>query len=280
MKEKFFTTKRITGMAMLSAMGVVLALLIHFPIVPSIPFLEYDPADIPIYLGTFMFGPIAGLIITLVVSIIQGVTVSSGSGFIGIIMHFFATGSYALVAGIIYKRKKSFNSALIGIAAGSLVMIGTMVLWNIIFTPIFMGVPRNVVYKLLPGILLFNVIKAVINSLITIIIYKKIHKLFKNIFYKKENKENNRIYIDIIIAYILIIASILLLIFKTKVNGIYLEFEIFYLVICTIVVVASIYYILIKNKRRINEAKIKANSNDNRKQMENDKEKELPINKD
>ena len=71
-------------MAVLSAMSVLLVYLVHFPIFPAAPFLEYDPADIPILIGTFLFGPLGGLIITGGASVLQGVTVSASSGIIGI----------------------------------------------------------------------------------------------------------------------------------------------------------------------------------------------------
>ena len=71
---------------------------------PAAAFLEYDPADIPILIGTFAYGPIAGFILTIVVSLIQGSTVSAGSGVIGIVMHIVATGSCTLICGTIYQK--------------------------------------------------------------------------------------------------------------------------------------------------------------------------------
>ena len=49
-------TKKMVTIAMLMAVSVVLVAFIHFPIMPAAPFLEYDPADIPIFIGTFLFG--------------------------------------------------------------------------------------------------------------------------------------------------------------------------------------------------------------------------------
>ena len=66
------TTVRLAKMAMLIAISIVLVWLIHFPIIPVVPFLEYDPADIPILLGTFAFGPLGGIVITVITAIIQG----------------------------------------------------------------------------------------------------------------------------------------------------------------------------------------------------------------
>ena len=173
--------RMLTSMAMLSAVAVVLVAIIHFPLFPAAPFLEYDPADIMIWIGTFAYGPLAGLIMTVVVSVIQGVTVSAQSGIIGIIMHILATGSFVLLAGNLYKRNKSKSGAIWALIWGSLLMIAVMVLWNIIFTPIYMGVDRAVVIDLLiPAIIPFNVVKAGINSVITFFVYKRVSKFLHN----------------------------------------------------------------------------------------------------
>ena len=58
--KKMRTTKKLTTMAMLAALSIVLVTFIHFPLFPAAAFLEYDPADIPIFIGTFLFGPLAG----------------------------------------------------------------------------------------------------------------------------------------------------------------------------------------------------------------------------
>ena len=54
------------------AISVALVYLIHFPIFPAVAFLEYDPADIPILIGTFVFGPLSGIVLTVVTSVITG----------------------------------------------------------------------------------------------------------------------------------------------------------------------------------------------------------------
>jgi riboflavin transporter FmnP len=171
-------TRLLVQMAVLSAMSVLLVYLVHFPIFPAAPFLEYDPADIPILIGTFMLGPVGGLVITAVACVLQGVTVSSSSGIIGILMHFFATGSFVLVAGNIYKRNRTRKGAVISLVVGSLTMTVTMVLWNLIMTPIFLGTPVDAVIALLvPAIIPFNLVKAGINSVITFCVYKSVSKV-------------------------------------------------------------------------------------------------------
>lgn len=167
-------TVRLAKMGMLVAISIVLVYFIHFPIFPAVAFLEYDPADISILIGTFAFGPLAGILLTVVTSVIQGVTVSAASGLYGIIMHVISTSVLVLVSGLIYKYNKTRKGAVIallcGVAAMTLVMIGA----NMIITPLFMGVPRNIVWSLMPFISGFNAIKAGINSVVTFLLYKRI----------------------------------------------------------------------------------------------------------
>ncbi|MEG1991706.1 MAG: ECF transporter S component, partial [Christensenella sp.] len=126
MTKSKFTTRNITGIAVMAALSIVLVALIHIPM--FLPFLEYDPADIPIFITTFAFGPGIGLILTVIVSVLQGVTVSSAAGIIGIVMHILATGSFVLVAGNIYKHNKTRKGAIIGLACGVAVWTLVMVL--------------------------------------------------------------------------------------------------------------------------------------------------------
>lgn len=171
--------RRLTRMGMLAALSVVLVAIIHFPIFPAAAYLEYDPADIPILIGTFLYGPWCGVLLTLVASVIQGLTVSASSGIYGIIMHVIATGVFCLTAGYIYKAKKTLKGALIALICGTIAMAAVMAGANLIITPLFTGMPREAIKALLlPVIVPFNLIKAGINSAVTFLIYKPISRLF------------------------------------------------------------------------------------------------------
>lgn len=170
-------TENLAKLGILAAISVVLVRYVHFPLIPGLFFLEYDPADITIFLGTFAMGPLAGLLLTVVASLIQGLTVSAQSGWYGILMHIIATGSYVLVAGNIYAKNKTKKGAIIALIAGTLTMAAVMVPANLLITPLFTGWERSVVLRYLPGILLFNFLKAGINSLITFLIYKRVSPL-------------------------------------------------------------------------------------------------------
>lgn len=165
---------KLAKMAMLVAISIVLVMIIHFPIFPVVAFLEYDPADIPILIGTFAFGPVAGIILTVITSLLQGMTISVQSGAYGIIMHIIATTALVTVAGIIYRKQKTRKRAVIGLVLGTLAMAAVMFFANMVITPLFTGMTLGAIMKLMPFILAFNIIKAGINSAVTFILYKRI----------------------------------------------------------------------------------------------------------
>lgn len=169
--------RKLVVMAVLIAISVVLIYVIHVPLIPAVPFLEYDPADIPILIGAMAYGPVAGLILTVVASVIQGITVSVASGPWGILMHIIATGVLVVVASTIYKFRRTRVGAVIGLVCGTLAMGAVMVPANHFITPIWMGQPAEVVDALiLPGILPFNLLKAGINSVVTFLVYKVVSR--------------------------------------------------------------------------------------------------------
>ena len=77
-----------------------------------------------------------GVLLTVVVSVIQGMTVSSGSGLMGIAMHIFATSILVLVAGNIYRVKHTKKGAVLALICGVLAMTAGMVVFNYFITPL------------------------------------------------------------------------------------------------------------------------------------------------
>lgn len=181
------TADKLVKLALLAAISVILALLIHFPILPQLSFLEYDMADVPILIGTFLYGPFWGLLLTLVVSVIQGVTVSASSGIIGIVMHFIATGGFVLVAGLIYRgTRRTLKYAIIALIAGALTMVALMVPLNYFISPMFIQSPefpykaaQSTIWSMMWLFVAFNAIKAFGNALITFLLYKAVGRVLK-----------------------------------------------------------------------------------------------------
>ena len=167
-------TQKLVRVSLLCAISVVLVYFIHFPLIPSAPFLEYDPADISIILTGLFYGPGWGLIATVITSLIQGLTVSSASGWIGIVMHIRSTSAFILVTSLVYKKTLKLIPSLI---LGVITMVIVMIPVNLIFTGMFMktGV-MTVVKMLIPAIIPFNFLKAGINAVVSGIIFSRIKK--------------------------------------------------------------------------------------------------------
>lgn len=167
--------QNLTTLAMLAALSIISAALINFPLLPAVPFMKYDPADIPILIAACMFGPWRALLVVAVTSILQGVFTGADGGVIGVFMHFVATGFYAVVTGWIYQRSHAPFKLLLSLATGALAMVASMAICNLIFTPIFLGVPVDIVWDMMvPAILPFNILKASINGLATYFIFKSL----------------------------------------------------------------------------------------------------------
>lgn len=172
-KKLKYNVSQMAQMAMLSAISIVslyvIPLLSFFP---SAPFLQYDVADVPVLIGTMLFGPGAGLLILGVVSVIQGITISAASGWIGIVMHFCASGALVLVSGLVYRKFQTVASLIAGLVLGALAMTGIMIPLNLFFTVRFMGAPYEFVKSLLvPAIIPFNLLKAGLNSIFAGILF-------------------------------------------------------------------------------------------------------------
>ncbi|MBQ9557030.1 MAG: ECF transporter S component [Clostridia bacterium] len=171
MNKKSLKLQTVAVLAMFAAISIVLVYLIHIPIFPSAPYLEYDPADIMIFICSLAISPLWSLVLTAVVSLVQGLLISGFN--LGIIMHIAATGTAAFICGGIYRRRRTLVSAVIGLAAAALAATAVMVPMNIIFTPIYTGMARSIVVTLLPfPIIPFNLVKFGINAVITGLLFK------------------------------------------------------------------------------------------------------------
>ena len=166
-------TKKITTIAMLAALAYAVMAVGRLPI-STVSFLQYDPKDIVIVIGGFIYGPLTSFLISAVVSLVEMFTVSD-TGIIGFIMNVLSTCGFACTAAFIYKKKHNLAGALTGLIAGCLVMAALMLLWNYLITPIYMGYPREVVTEmLLPVFLPFNLLKGGLNAGATLILYKPV----------------------------------------------------------------------------------------------------------
>lgn len=155
-------TRSLTVTATLSAMAYAAVCLGRVPVVL---FLKYDPKDIIIALGGILWGPAAALWVSVMVSLLEMVTISS-TGVLGCVMNILSTCSFALPAALLARDKGNRRGLALGLLAGGLTMVAAMLLWNWLITPYYMGYPREAVTKLLlPAFLPFNLLKAGLNGL-------------------------------------------------------------------------------------------------------------------
>lgn len=161
--------KKMVLMALLAAIAYMIVALVRIPVVM---FLSYEPKDVVVTISGFLLGPLASFIISLIVSLVEMVTISD-TGIIGCVMNLISTCSFACVASLIYKKQHSLKGAILGLLAGTVSMIIVMLLWNWLITPMYMGVPREAVKDmLLPVFLPFNALKAGLNSALVLGLYK------------------------------------------------------------------------------------------------------------
>lgn len=187
-------TRNLATQAMLSALAILLMLLIRIPLIPAAPYLVYDPADVPILVGTLAFGTLPGLLITFVVSFLQSFVFSnSGSGFYGFLMHMIATGLMVVVVGTITRRHRNTSYTIVALIFGIIAMTLGMVFMNLLITPIYTGTSVDAVKALLiPAIIPFNLIKAGLNSLLAFFLYRTFRKILPDYFgdYNKKRKHD------------------------------------------------------------------------------------------
>lgn len=169
MRNRSESLRKMVLMAMLAAIAYLIMVYIRIPVVL---FLKYEPKDVIITIGGFLLGPMASFLVSLVVSLVEMVTVSD-TGPIGCLMNLISTCSFACTAALIYKRRHNLKGAVVGLLAGGVVMIAVMLLWNWLITPLYMGVDRKTVEgMLLTAFLPFNALKAGLNSALVLCLYK------------------------------------------------------------------------------------------------------------
>lgn len=159
-------------MVLIAMLAAISYLIVAYIRIPVILFLKYEPKDVIITIGGFLLGPMASFIISLVVSLIEMVTVSD-TGPVGCLMNLISTCSFACTAALIYKRRHNLKGAVLGLLAGTVTMVAAMLLWNWLITPLYMGATRETIEQmLLPMFLPFNALKAGLNSALVLCLYK------------------------------------------------------------------------------------------------------------
>ena len=213
--------RRYVGIAVFSALSFIVALICQI-IPPIAGFLSLDFKDAIIAMASFIYGPIAAVLIALIAAFIEFVTISS-TGWYGFIMNFASSAVFSLVASLIYKKKKTLNGALIGFISAVIATTSVMLLLNIFVTPLYMaqiGVPLDSagIIDMIPLILLpFNFSKAVINSSLAMMLYKPVSSSLRRIGFAtgdaKKMQFNRASLVITVCGIVTIVVAVLVLIF-------------------------------------------------------------------
>ncbi len=174
-KRSHWSVRELVTLAIFSALGMALSF-IQIPIFPPAPYLQYDPSGIVTLTVALMYGPAAGIMVQLVSWIPKLIMSPLGS-----LLTFVAMIGAVLIVGLIYKKFHNLKGAIVAIVVGSVVFTAIAIAMNFVITPIYTpGVTVEAVASMVVPILLpFNIIKCVINGVVTGLLYKPVSNLVK-----------------------------------------------------------------------------------------------------
>ncbi len=191
MKNKTTTPKTLVFVGMMGAVSTILMFLdFAIPIAPS--FMKFDIANLPALFAGFFLGPIQGTAVCIIKIILKTLLQGSDTAFVGELVNLIASICYVVPAAVIYRIMHNKKGAIIGMTVGTLIVSIAMVLLNLYITfPLYsnlyglpleaiigMGTAINPAIVDLPTMMLFsvfpfNIIKHVVTSIITYLVYKK-----------------------------------------------------------------------------------------------------------
>ena len=169
-----WSTKRIAVTALFCALAAVCTLFIEIPLLPGVPWLQYDPSGIVALVAGFVFGPAVGATVSIISYLPH---IATASGFWGMVMAMLATFSLVMPASLIYQKHTTMKGAIAGMVVGAVVSVLCCIVGNLIVTPIYAGMTTEQVAALIvPALLPFNAAKVLINCVVCGLIYKPVTK--------------------------------------------------------------------------------------------------------
>ena len=205
-------TRKLATVAMFCALSYIVMVAIKIPVVA---FLKYEPKDVIITICGLIYGPLMSLAVSVVVSLIEMITVSD-TGIIGFFMNVLSTAAFSCTVAYIYRKGKSVNSAVIGLACGIVTMTTVMILWNYIITPIYMGQPRAVIADMLvPVFLTFNLLKGFINAALICLLYNPVIKGLRaaHLVPKSNSDKPKKVNVALVVVSAVVLVTAILVIF-------------------------------------------------------------------
>jgi len=191
-KTNTFDAKGIAQIGVLSAIATVI-MLFEIPLWFTPGFYKIDLSDIPILIGSFAIGPLAGVIMELIKNLLNLLLNGTTTGGIGEFANFLFGCSLVVPSAIIYKLGKTRKHAIVGLSVGTVCFIVVGCLMNaFVLLPVYakvfhmpmaaliaMGSAINPAIKDLTTFILFavapfNLLKGIIVSVVTLLVYKKV----------------------------------------------------------------------------------------------------------
>lgn len=198
MKE-YFSATRISFLAVFTALAFVLRLpWFEFYIIPAVSFLKVDFSGVFVMIAGFALGPVAGIVVSVLKEILYGVAFSQTVG-VGEVANILIMLPYILIPTVCYKKFKGIKAVLITLVTGSVIQVIWSVPVNYLLTfPFYLNLYSGVSWA--DGMsfyltvwywaVLFNFVKTVLISAVTLVIYKPLSKLIKvtNAKFEKRKK--------------------------------------------------------------------------------------------
>ena len=190
--KRSLSIKKISALAIFSALSYLSLYVFRIPGIGG--FLTFDIKDTIVCLAAMIFGPFSGAAVSLLVALIEMVTVS-GTGPWGFLMNFLSTAAFAFSASAVYmyipKLKKTMKGAISGLLVAIFASTIVMLVLNIFVTPVYLGVPRDAVFEMLVPLLLpFNFLKYVLNAALVLVLYKPIKEVLRKTKFIRSSSEN------------------------------------------------------------------------------------------
>ena len=210
MKEKLLTTKNVVLMGMFGALAGVL-MLFEFPLPFLAPsFYGLDVSEVPVLIGTFAMGPAAGAVMEVVKILVKLVLKPTSTGFVGEFANLVISCALVIPAGLIYKISHTRKGAMTGLVLGTICMAAVGVVANaLVMLPFYSNfMPMETI--LAAGAAInpavgsvwtfalfcvgpFNVVKGIIVSVVTALVYKRVSVLIHSIGTHKTVKNEKRV---------------------------------------------------------------------------------------
>lgn len=169
-----WNTRQLVTMALMCAIASLFSF-VQIPLIPGVSFLTYDPSLMPAMVCGFAFGPGAGIAVGSIAAVIHGLILGE---WVGSLMNIFATAFFVLPAALLYRRMHTLKGAIAGLVISVITATAGAILVNLTIGVWFYYGSADVIIPLIfPALLPFNLVKTILNALLTLVVYKAVSNL-------------------------------------------------------------------------------------------------------